>query len=138
MDKANRETLGTAAVCDNLMLDHYYQSQTVYGENATISDNNVISATLAHRPVLASTVVVEVFVSASDTVPCLRVSFDSNGNPDGNGNSSGDLTVDVTTPNATAFNHHTSTVQVTLSAGVFPTGAVARVNYEYDMEYNQD
>lgn len=129
-------------------LDPYYSSQEVRGEDATIAGNSVISATLAHRPVLAGTVVVEAFASAADAspncddaVPCLRVSFDSDGNPDvvlvGDCTEFTDtLTVDVSTPGATAFNHSTGAVQVTLSAGSFPVGAVARVNYEYDLESN--
>jgi hypothetical protein len=40
-------------------LDPYYSSQEVKGEDATITGNSVITATLAHRPVLAGTVVVE-------------------------------------------------------------------------------
>jgi len=129
-------------------LDPYYSSQEVRGQDATITGNSVVTATLAHRPVLAGTVVVEVFESASaaspncdDAVPCLRVSFDADGNPDvvlvGDCTEfTSNLTVDVTTPNATVFSHSTGVVQVTLSAGVFPVGAVARVNYEYDLEAN--
>jgi hypothetical protein len=60
-------------------LDPYYSSQEVRGEDATINGtNDVVSATLAHRPVLAGTVVVEAFVSEADAspncddaVPCL-------------------------------------------------------------------
>lgn len=129
-------------------LDPYYSSQEVRGEDATIAGNSVISATLAHRPVLAGTVVVEAFASAADAspncddaVPCLRVSFDSDGSPDvvlvGDCTEFTDtLAVDVSTPGATAFNHATGAVQVTLSAGSFPVGAIARVNYEYDLEAN--
>lgn len=129
-------------------LDPYYSSQEVRGESATISGNSIISATLAHRPVLAGTVMVEAFASSEDAspncddaVPCLRVSFDADGAPDvvlvGDCTEFTDtLTVDTTTPGATAFNHSTGAVQITLSAGTFPVGAVARVNYEYDLESN--
>lgn len=129
-------------------LDPYYSSQEVHGEDATITTNNHVTATLAHRPVLAGTVVVEVFESAEaaspncqDSVPCLRVSFDHDGNPDtvlvGDCTEfTSNLTVNVSTPNATAFSHSTGVVQISLSAGVFPAGAVARVNYEYDLESN--
>ena len=70
-------------------LDPYYSSQEVKGEDATISGDTVITHTLSHRPVLAGTVVVEAFVNAEDAnpacddpVPCLRVTFDSDGNAD--------------------------------------------------------
>lgn len=129
-------------------LDPYYSSQQVNGEDATITSNRIVSATLAHRPVLAGTVVVEVFDSAesaspncNDAVPCVRVAFDSSGDPDtvliGDCTEfTATLAVDTTTPNATVFNHTTGAVQVTLSAGTFPAGAVARINYEYDLESN--
>lgn len=129
-------------------LDPYYSSQTVKGEAATIVGDTVVTATLAHRPVLAGTVVVEVFASEADAdpscdtaTPCLRVSFDSAGDPDavlvGDCTEFTDtLDVNVATPGATKFTHSTGAVQVTLSAGSFPDGAVARVNYEYDLEGN--
>ncbi len=129
-------------------LDPYYSSHEVKGESATISGNTVVSATLSHRPVLAGTVVVDVFPSAElaapscdDPSPCLRVSFDSAGNPDTV--ILGDCTdftatieVDTVTTNATKFTHDTGAIQITLSSGSFPVGAVARVNYEYDLEGN--
>jgi len=130
-------------------LDPYYSSQTVRGEDATIDGNNMeITATLRHRPVLAGTVHVEVYESAEmaspqcdDPTPCLRVEFDSNGDPgtvvigDCTGFTDA-IEVDTTTTGATAFNHSNGTVTVTLSAGSFPVGAVARINYEYDLEAN--
>lgn len=129
-------------------LDPYYSSQEVRGEDATVSGGTVVTATLAHRPVLAGTVVVEVFANESDASPncddaqpCLKVSFNSDGGPDSV--VIGDCTeftsilaVDITTVGATQFNHSTGALQVTLSAGQFPSGAVARVNYEYDLEAN--
>jgi len=129
-------------------LDPYYSSQEVRGEDATVSGGTVIAATLAHRPVLAGTVVVEAFETAAEAnpdceeaVPCLRVSFDADGNPDviiyGDcTNFTDTITVDDTTTGATAFDHTTGAVQITLSAGTLPAGAVARVNYEYDLEAN--
>ena len=129
-------------------LDPDYSSQEVRGEDATVTGGTVVQATLAHRPVLAGTVVVEVFASEADAAPncddpspCLRVSFDSEGAADAV--LIGDCTeftstiaVDTTTPGATAFNHSTGVVRVGLSAGSLPAGAVARVNYEYDLEAN--
>lgn len=129
-------------------LDPYYSSQEVRGEDATISGQTVVSGTLAHRPVLAGTVVVEVYETEADAdpnceeaVPCLRVSFDSDGSPDvvlvGDcTNFTSTLTVDTATTGSTQFDHSTGQVQVSLSAGGFPAGAVARVNYEYDLESN--
>lgn len=129
-------------------LDPYYSSQQVRGEDATITGNTVVSATLAHRPVLAGTVVVEVFANeqdaspnCNDAVPCLRVGFNSSGEAEtviiGDCTEFTDtLAVDTSTPGATQFNHTSGAVQVTLSAGSFPVGAVARINYEYDLESN--
>lgn len=129
-------------------LDPYYSSQEVRGEDATITGNTVVQATLAHRPVLAGTVVVEVFASEADAAPncddpapCLRVSFDSQGAADAV--LIGDCTeftstiaVDTSTPGATAFSHATGVVRIGLSTGSLPAGAIARVNYEYDLESN--
>ena len=130
-------------------IDPYYSSQEVRGEDLTIGGGStVVSGTLAHRPVLAGSVMVEVFSNAADAnpqcddaVPCLRITFDSNGDPDGV--AIGDCTdfttaiaVDLITPNATVFDHTSGQVTVTLSSGSFPVDAVARVNYEYDLEAN--
>lgn len=129
-------------------LDPYYSSQEIKGESATITGNSVVSTTLAHRPVLAGTVVVEVFESEADAspncddaAPCLRVSFDRDGAADAIligdcTNFTSTLAVDTSTTGATEFSHATGAVQVTLSGGSFPVGAVARVNYEYDLESN--
>lgn len=129
-------------------LDPYYSSQEVKGEDLTITGGTTISGTLAHRPVLAGTVVVEAFASEVDAapqcenpVPCLQVSFDSDGNPDtvliGDCTEfTSTITVDTTTTGATAFDHSTGAVTITLSAGSLPAGAIARANYEYDLEAN--
>ena len=130
-------------------IDPYYSSQEVRGEDLTINGAlTVVSGTLAHRPVLAGSVMVEVFSNAEDAnpqcddaVPCLRITFNSAGDPDGV--AIGDCTdftttlaVDLITPAATQFNHTTGQVTVTLSSGTFPAAAVARANYEYDLEAN--
>ncbi len=129
-------------------LDPYYSSQEVRGEDATIVGNVVVTATLAHRPVLAGTVVVEVYETEADAnpncedaVPCLRVSFDSDGAPDvilvGDcTNFTSTIHVDSSTTGATEFSHATGQVTITLDTGSFPVGAIARVNYEYDLEAN--
>lgn len=129
-------------------IDPYYTSQTVRNETATVSGGTVVSATLAHRPVLAGTVTVEVFASTADMAPscddptpCLRVTFGHDGDPDtvllGTCASfTSEIAVDTSTPSATIFNNSTGAVQVTLSDGAFPAGAVAVVHYEYDLEGN--
>ena len=127
-------------------LDPYYSSQEVKGEDATINGGLTgVSGTLSHRPVLAGTVVVEVFPSEAaaspncdDPTPCLRVGFDSTGAVDvvliGDCTDfTSNLAVDT---GNTSFNHSTGVVTVSLQAGNFPTGSVARVNYEYDLEAN--
>lgn len=125
-------------------LDPYYTSQTVKDEDAAINGGlTVVTATLAHRPVLAGTVLVNVF-SAPDTASCdnpepiLQVGFDSSGNPDAIyvSNPTDGLSVDTTTPGATEFDHATGAVSVTLGSGAFPSTAVAKVDYEYDLENN--
>jgi len=123
-------------------LDPYYSSQVVKGEDLTVSGGGmVVSGTLVHRPVLAGTVVVNVFESDDDSCeepePILQVGFDADGNPDVIliGDLTG-VTVDESTTGATFFDHSTGAVTVTLSAGSLPAGALARADYEYDLENN--
>jgi len=153
-------------------LDPYYSSQQVKFENLTIgaptsltSGTQLISGVLQNRPVLAGTVVVEVYSSTAallpscdDPVPALRVSFDSNGNPDtiligewpgqpsgavGGGGTDEAIVVE-TNGQATMFNHATGQVQITLAVNngasgagyALPAGAVAVATYEYDLEAN--
>jgi hypothetical protein len=122
-------------------LDPYYSSQVVKGEALTIGGGGtVVSGTLLHRPVLAGTVVVNVFAADDDSceepTPLCQVSFDSNGDPDlvvcANPTT---LAVDEVTPSATTFNHTTGAVQVTFSTGTV-TGNLARADYEFDLENN--
>lgn len=127
-------------------LDPYYSSQEVKGEDATINGSLTgVSGTLSHRPVLAGTVVVEVFPSEAaanpncdDPTPCLRVGFDSTGAVDVVliGDCTDFTSILAVDTGNTSFNHSTGVVTVTLSAGSFPAGSVARVNYEYDLEAN--
>lgn len=125
-------------------LDPYYSSQTVKGEDLTIDGGGgFVSGTLVHKPVLAGTVVVNVFNSddddCEDPTPCLQVSFDANGDPDlvlvGDASDCPSLEVDTSTSGATTFNHATGEVLITLSSGTF-AGMVARVDYEFDLENN--
>jgi hypothetical protein len=120
-------------------LDPYYSSQTVKGEALTIGGATVASATLAHRPVLAGTVVVNVFASDADScedpVPQCQVSFDASGNPDlVMSDSPTNCTIDTNSAN-TFFNHTTGVVQITLTGGSL-TGKLVRADYEYDLENN--
>lgn len=121
-------------------LDPYYTSQEVHGEAATLSaGNTVITATLAHKPVLAGTVVVNVYASDDDDcdnpTPIVQVSYDKDGNADQilMGDASA-LTIESGAN--TKFDHATGVVTVTADSGAFPLGSVARVDYEYDLENN--
>lgn len=123
-------------------LDPYYTSQTVKDESATISGGDTVTATLAHRPVLAGTVLVNVFASADTSncdnpEPILQVGFDASGNPDAVyvANPTDGLIVDTS---GSSFNHSSGVVTVALDGNSqnFPGTAVARVDYEYDLENN--
>jgi hypothetical protein len=124
-------------------LDPFYSSQTVKGENAQINGaGTVVTATLAQRPVLAGTVVVNIYPSDADScndpTPQIQVGFDANGNPDlVLVSAPTSFVVNVSTPGATTFNQGTGVVQVTLSTGALTGGTwSARVDYEYDLENN--
>jgi hypothetical protein len=128
-------------------LDPYYSSQEVRGETALIDGTGTVVGphTLAHRPVLAGTVTVEVYESdamanpaCDEPVPCLRVGFDASGAPDVVvvGSCTAFTSVLAVDEANTSFDHSTGQVQITLGSGAFPAGAVARVHYEYDLEAN--
>lgn len=126
-------------------LDPYYSSQTVKDEDLTLNGaGSVVSGTLVHKPVLAGTLVVNVFLTDDDNCedpePCLQVSFDANGDPDivlvSENTDCPDVVVDQSTTGATAFDHTTGEVTVTLSSGSFPSTAIARADYEFDLENN--
>ena len=123
-------------------LDPYYTSQIVKGESATISGGNtVVSATLAHRPVLAGTVVVNVYdTDANDCelpTPRMQVRFGSDGNPAEVLLATGTAyTVDEATTGATLFDHTTGIVTVTVTGSTIAASSIARVDYEYDLENN--
>ena len=125
-------------------LDPYYTSQIVQDEDlAIVQGGAAINGNLVHKPILAGTVVVNVFTAESiaddceTPTPILQVGFDSDGAPDVVlvGDTS-DITIDESTSGATEFNHDDGSVSVTLASGTLPAGAVARVNYEYDLENN--
>jgi len=129
-------------------LDPYYSSQTVGGqqwdgETATINTaGDAITHTLVHRPVLAGSVVVNVYTAAElaencdQPVPCLQVTFDADGNPDlvlaGSGSDCPTVVVNEAT---SVFNHDDGGLVINLSSGTVD-GLVARVSYEYDLENN--
>lgn len=129
-------------------LDPYYSSQEVHGEAMTISGGATISATLRQRPVLAGSIVVNVYPDAAsadpscdDRQPCLQVTFDADGAPQNIQIAdctefTNTIHVNTTTPGLTEYNATTGVVKVTLSAGSVPAGAVARVDYEYNLEGN--
>ncbi len=125
-------------------LDPYYSSQTVKDEDLTIVGGNVITGTLVHRPILAGTVVVNVYAEDVDNcespTPCLQVSFDANGDPEfvlvGSGSDCPEVTVDTSTSGATHFDHTTGAVVITLSSGTLTAGMLARADYEFDLENN--
>ena len=145
---------GTQIMCQNTAnqfarqngwaLDPYYSSQTVRKENLTIGGGGlVIAGTLAHKPVLAGTVVVSVYpgtdTACLEAEPCLQVLFDANGEAStvlvGAGSGCPAFTVDAGTT-TTFFDHSTAGVQVTLTGTAIPAGYVALVDYEYDLENN--
>jgi hypothetical protein len=120
-------------------LDPYYSSQTVKDEQLTIV-GGTISGTLAHKPVLNGTVVVNVY--AEDTDSCstpdalIQVSFDASGDPDTvliSSDVTSALTVDE---DNSGYNPDTGVVTVVLTGGSLPSGSFATVDYEFDLENN--
>lgn len=115
-------------------LDPYYSSQTVKDEALTIDDTD-ISGNLAQKPVLAGTVVVNLYAEDVDSCetpdPLVQVTFDSTGQLDTV------LAADPSALTATdgSFDHDTGNVSVTLSAAA-PAGAFAVADYEFDLENN--
>ena len=130
-------------------LDPYYSSQTVGGamwdgEDMSVStDGQTITGILQHRPVLAGTVVTNVYLKSQlneqceNPTPCLQVSFDAEGRVDtvvGNGNTEcGTFDIDTTASN---FNHETGQVNIVLTSGSVTSDMAARTSYEYDLENN--
>jgi len=123
-------------------LDPYYSSQIVKDEDLTVTGGGtIVTGTLAHRPILAGTVVVNVYESDDDScespTPIIQVGFDANGDPDlVLVENPTDYTVDLSTTGATSFDHSTGTVSITLSAGSLAATALARADYEFDLENN--
>lgn len=127
-------------------LDPYYSSQTVKGEALTVNIGpKTITGTLAQKPVLAGTVVVNLFLSDNDNceeaTPCLQVSFDANGSAEfilvGSESGCPALIVDQSPAN-TYFDPTSAALKITLTglSPSFPVGSLARADYEFDLENN--
>lgn len=130
-------------------LDPYYSSQTVGGqmwdgEDLTIDTARTsISGTLQHRPVLAGTVVANLFLESEldqnceYPQPCLQVSFGPDGSVDTViGSDSTDCGSFVVNTNTSTFDHETGQVTINLTGTPVPATMVARASYEYDLENN--
>jgi hypothetical protein len=134
-------------------LDPYYSSQYVRDEALTIgtaSGGGVdLTGTLAHRPILAGTVVVNLYESTRFNQQCdynrplIQVSFGADGHVDTwvlddsqtSAGTSG-MTVDTT---ASFFNTATGAVDVNIDPGsvtITSANYTATVSYEYDLEAN--
>lgn len=125
-------------------LDPYYSSQMVRGEALTIDGSaDTVTGTLAYRPILAGTVVVNIYesdpndVSCENATPLIQVTFDSSGAVDvvqkGGDSDVAGLSVDT---NASTFDHATGAVTLNFAGGALPAGSVAQASYEYDLEAN--
>jgi len=125
-------------------LDPYYSSQTVGGQGwdgEDLTNNGTsVTGTLVHKPVLAGTVIVNLYSAEAladgcegNPEPEIQVSFDASGavelaavkNPTS-------YTVDVA---GSSFAHDTGVVTVAFSAGDV-TDLTPRASYEYDLENN--
>jgi len=122
-------------------LDPYYSSQQVKGEALTIDGSgDTISGTLLHLPILAGSVVVNVYESdaddCEDAAPVAQVTFAADGTTESvivtSATAVSGVVVDT---GASSVNTTTGAVTVELSAGTV-TGLIARVDYEYDLEDN--
>lgn len=131
-------------------LDPYYSSQMVRGEALTLANADstpLITGTLAHRPILAGTVVVNVYAADAEASDCespsplLQVTFDASGAVDviqkaEDPSGTGSVSYVSVESGSSSFNHSTGAVTLALSGGALPGGAVAKANYEYDLEAN--
>ena len=120
-------------------LDPYYSSQTVKDESLSVA-GGVISGNLAQKPILAGTVVVNVFaadIDACDTPdPLLQVTFDSSGAVDQiliSDDVTSALSVDT---GSSSFNNDTGAITVTLVGGSLPADSFSTADYEFDLENN--
>jgi hypothetical protein len=124
-------------------LDPYYSSQTVKDEPLTFDVSaNTVTGTLQYRPILAGTVVVNIYEgdpnnsTCDNASPLIQTTFDSTGAVDvfqkGGETDVAGLNFDM----SSSFDHATGTVSLIITGGSLPGDAVARVSYEYDLEAN--
>jgi len=120
-------------------LDPYYSSQTVKDESLSIN-GAVISGSLVHKPILAGTVVVNVFAEDDDScenpTPLLQVSFSSDGSVESVITSEDATSTLAVDENNSSFDNDSGDVSVIISGGGFPNGSFATVDYEFDLENN--
>ena len=130
-------------------LDPYYSSQMVKDEDllATPDGNGVlVTGTLQHRPILAGTVVVNVYeadevnATCDNMKPLIQVTFDATGAVDvfivgSDTDVTAGLTVDT---NNSSFNSATGAILLDIDGYVNgpAAGVIARASYEYDLEAN--
>lgn len=116
---------------NTLYLNPFYHSQVVRNEDLTIIGGTIITGTLAHQPVLAGTVVVEVFNFSvcENQTPYLGIIFSHDGSH-GVLFGGSEFAIDA---GATRYNNDTGVITITLSADSFPVGTVAKASYEYDI-----
>ncbi|MEE8568069.1 MAG: hypothetical protein V3S81_05620 [Anaerolineales bacterium] len=128
-------------------LDPFYSSQMVRDEDLTTTPGGggaTVTGTLVHRPILAGTVVVNIFESdqadlaCENAVPFLQVTFDSSGAVDTVlSRDDTDVTAGLVVDEMSSdFDSADGSVTVTLTGGSLPSGAFSRTNYEYDLEAN--
>ncbi len=124
-------------------LDPYYSSQQVRDEDLTATSDG-FTGTLAHRPVLAGTVVVNIFeadqaeLACENAQPLMQITFDAAGAVDVVlSREDSDVTAGIAVDEVNStFDNSDGSVTVALTGGSLPTGAFGRVNYEYDLEAN--
>jgi len=128
-------------------LDPFYSSQYVRNEEATVAagtGTETVTKVLDQRPILAGTVVVNVYEADQFNQQCdlddafLQVTYDSDGNVDTVLLNSDDTDVTaglVVDEMSSSFDGSTGTVTLVVT-GAFPAGARAFVDYEYDLEAN--
>ena len=143
-----QNTAGKYGNTNGWAIDPYYSSRNVFHEPLSFNGGRTIaSGVLRHRPVLAGTVVVELYpteedsyASPDDLSPMASIVFGPDGEVltivegEGYANTDAPFAI-VQTTGATEFDHTTGEVQVTLDTAA-GADVFAVVNYEYDMEGN--
>lgn len=128
-------------------LDPYYSSQQVIGEDLDTVDGGTevtVSGTLDHRPILAGTVVVNLYEAdqlnenCDNMTPFYQVTFDADGAVDTIlTRDDSDVTSALSVVTASSsFDSSDGSVTLVFDGGDMPAGAFARADYEYDLEAN--